>query len=357
MSNTSKYLLLDIGGSWIKGVAIDADAYESARINRDQFLALFENTRRVPSESDDASGHRFLAALKTLAEMCGSISSYKSVAISTAGVVSRCGSRIGKCNNHLAFSPDVSWPKDFQRFLGCPVTFINDGEAFMLGAAELGYVPRMGTVCALIVGTGLGCAVVKDRRWWRPHRRDPLLGSIWVPGGNYDSVVSASKLAEHDVNGDLVRCLSEPEYKAARENYWSDLAQIAVTSALLHGADKVLLGGGLCGAASAAKVDVQKEVSKYFTKLPSELDRWPELKVVAEGNLAQLIGTAALAYGHVKRSISSGLEKAKDSPHKNIWGNSERMDVVRRVGHREDALFLQERAMKDVLSPSKPSKY
>lgn len=304
MPNAGRHLLLDVGGTWIKGIAIDANAFKLIRQPncRSNFPAFFEGVKRVPSVAPgDTEG--FLAALRTLTEKCGPRTSYKSVVISTAGIVSPCGSRVGKCSPHLSFLLNASWRNDFEAFLGCPVTLINDGEAFMLGAAELGYVPRLGTVCALILGTGLGCALVRDGRWWRPQGTQPLPACLRVPGGNYDSWVSASKLAAHDPGGDLLRCLSDPEYKAVRDAYWAGLAQVVISTSSLYGADKLLLGGGLCTAAALAKIDIKAEISKHFVELPPELNHWPELEVVSEGNMTQLIGAAALATGHVERTV------------------------------------------------------
>jgi len=172
-----------------------------------------------------------------------------------------------------------------------------------LGAAELGYVPRLGTVCALILGTGLGCALVKDGRWWRPQGTNPLPACIRVPGGNYDGWVSASKLAAHEPSGDLLRCLREPQYKEVRDAYWAGLAQVAISTSSLYGADKLLLGGGLCTAAALARIDIKAEISRHFVELPPELNHWPELEVVSEGNMTQLVGVATLATGYVERTV------------------------------------------------------
>ena len=77
MSNRGNYLLLDIGGTWLKGMAIDADEYESRRLLPKTLPGYFEQAHRVPSGADDPTGSRFVAALKSVAEKCGDTSSYK----------------------------------------------------------------------------------------------------------------------------------------------------------------------------------------------------------------------------------------------------------------------------------------
>jgi len=277
------HLVLDIGGSWIKGALVHGESWPDVPV-----------LKRVRAPESSAALH---ATLINFARECAAGKNVRSVVISTAGVVHSAGTHVVRCAEHLSFLRAPAWRDKLETALDCPVTMINDAEAFLLGAATLGKVPRIGTLCCLVIGTGLGCALTKDARFWRPHRVVPLLGSIRIGGTSFDALASASALATHEATNDLVICLKAAEFEKVRETYFADLAGIAVTAAILYGADRLLLGGGLCDAAALAELDVATTIRRHWKKLPPELDRWPEIEVVREGNAMQLIGAAALAVG------------------------------------------------------------
>lgn len=283
------YLLFDIGGTWIKCAAFDSGEYPRFL---DDPATLAGRIRRAASPP---GAKEFLTALMDLAAECAEGRTISSVVLSTAGIVHPSGKRLTACAGHLAFLRDSRWLCELESSLGCPASLINDAEAFLLGAAEMGYVPRLGTLCCLVIGTGLGCAVSKDARHWRPQRRPSLLGSIRCAGESFDSLASASRLAACDPGNDLSALLAKPEFSAARDGYFSRLSDILLTVAILHGADVLLIGGGLVDAARAAQFDLRAAIRQHWKQAPPELNRWPGLVVAVEGNTIPLIGTAALA--------------------------------------------------------------
>ncbi len=218
-------------------------------------------------------------------------------------MVHSSGTHVTLCADHLSFLRAPEWREDLESLLGCPVRLINDAEAFLLGAAVMGRVPRLGTLCCLVVGTGLGCALTKDARFWRPQRKAPLLGSVRIAGTSFDALASASALAANDPDRDLVKCLREPAHRAARDAYFSRLAEIVISAAILYGADRFLLGGGLCAAAEAAGVDASALVREHWGDLPPELKCWPDIEMAPGGNAVQLIGAAGLAQGSEERQL------------------------------------------------------
>ena len=250
--------------------------------------------RRVAAPKDSGRLHETLVAF---AQSCAGRKKIGSVAISTAGIVHSSGTHVTKCADHLAFLREPAWREKLEDSLGCPVVMINDAEAFLLGAAVTGRVPRVGTLCCLVIGTGLGCALAKDARFWRPQRIVPLLGSVRVGQTSYDAMASAAALAAHDPQGNLVNCLLDPQFAEVRDKYFADLAGIALTASILYGADHLLLGGGLCDAAREARFDLAVAIRRHWKEVPPELDAWPSLEVAAEGNLLPLIGAGALAEG------------------------------------------------------------
>ncbi len=219
-----------------------------------------------------------------------------SAVVSTAGILHPSGMRLIACADHLAFLRTPGWTEDLEKCLGCPVRLVNDAEAFLLGAAETGRVPRVGTLCCLVVGTGLGCAVSKDARHWRPEGRPSLLGSIRCGvHGSYDSLASASRLAKQDPGGSLINVLRDPEHAAARDAYFAGLSDILLSASILHQAGHLLLGGGLADAAREAGFDLREAIMRHWHQPPPELGFWPDLQIAGEGNVLSMIGAGALA--------------------------------------------------------------
>lgn len=298
------HLLFDIGGTWIKCTAFASGEY--ARFRAEPAML----SGRVRRAASPPGAKEFLAALLNLAEECAGGRAISSAVLSTAGIVHPSGTRLTACAEHLAFLRDSSWLCELESALGCPARLINDAEAFLLGAAERGYVPRAGTLCCLVVGTGLGCAVSRDARHWRPQRRPSLLGSIRCAGESFDSLASASRLAGNDPNNDLSACLAKPEHALARDRYFSSLSDIILTAAVLHDADVLLIGGGLVDAARAARFDLSTAIRNHWKQSPPELGRWPELVVAVEGNTLPLIGAAALAVADERPDPEQDLPSA-----------------------------------------------
>ncbi|CAN5461818.1 hypothetical protein BH09VER1_BH09VER1_25560 [soil metagenome] len=292
------HLVLDIGGSWLKGAAVDE------RIPEESLAGWTAEAGRIKRCPAPRNAGEISDALIALAKECREGRKLHSTVISTAGIVHPSGRQVVRCAEHLAFLREPGWVERLRETLDGPVTLINDAEAFLLGAAVLGHVPRRGTVCCLVIGTGLGCAIAKDGHLWRPQRSHPLLGSIRLDEGrSYDSLASAARLAACDPQGDLVRCLQAPEFQGERDRYFGNLAAIGVTATILYGADHLLIGGGLCDAAERAGLELRAEVQKHWRDLPPELGAWPQLEIVREGNAALLVGAAAFSAGMGAASV------------------------------------------------------
>ncbi len=69
----------------------------------------------------------------------------------------------------------------------------------------------------LPVGTGIGFSVWRNGRRWRPGKRFLLLGSIRTPSESFDSIVSATRLANPDENNNLINVLTNNSFKKERE--------------------------------------------------------------------------------------------------------------------------------------------
>jgi N-acetylmuramic acid 6-phosphate etherase len=213
------------------------------------------------------------------------------VVIATAGEVGPSGRDYRITASHLEILSRERWIEKLESELACSVSLINDADAFLLGLAMGGDLPRIGNIGVLPIGTGVGFSMVRDGRRWMPGRRLNFLGSILTPEGNYDEWASAVSAAER-VGGDLTKLFSD---ERALEPYLSALGRIIATAANLYFLNKIFVGGGLALAAHAAGFPLVKVLQAHMPLLPN-LPR-PEVEVVEQANLRTLQGALGLAAG------------------------------------------------------------
>jgi fructokinase len=139
---------IDLGGTKIEGVAIDADGQVRERT-------------RVPTPRGSYEGT--LAAIAELvARLEGNIGACCRVGIGMPGAVSPATGLIKNANSvWLNGKPFV---RDIERSLRRPVRVANDADCFTLSEATDGAGANGNTVFGVIIGTGTGGGIVVNRR-------------------------------------------------------------------------------------------------------------------------------------------------------------------------------------------------
>ena len=298
-------VVLDLGGTWMKGAAASAEAGRCGAPSR-------EGRRPNPlAEARDAA--EFAAAVADFCrELTGGIAPAAVVA-ATAGEVDAAGKGYLCAGAHLGVMGTAPWVEALAGLLGCPVTLINDAEAFLLGAAERGLVPADRNVGALVIGTGLGFAMTRLGRWWKPSRRLLHFGGTETPVGDYNYLLSAVR-----ATGDGVFAENGP----ARSKYIDALLEAVVTATHLFHLDTVLLGGGAVDAARVGGLDLVAAVGEHLERRLLPGYRRPHLIAVEGGNRAILEGGLALAAGnqaaeaarYTKKFGALATERTADGP-------------------------------------------
>lgn len=254
---------------------------------------VFSATQKAPSPLQaDGTADALADVLLKLADAqgLGQDDRPTSIAISTAGVVNDHGNAMEQCAPHLAPLLDPRWLNRLKhRFPNGPIILANDGDCALLGAAEAGYLQGAQSIGLMVVGTGLGFCVWKNGRRWRPGRRYTLLGALSLGGRNGDQVASASALANHAPDGNLIAVLNEPVYQELRDRYVQDFAHLVQSATTLYQLDEVAIAGGLVDAANLAGFDLAQHLENA---LPPEA---PKISVLQDGNILQLRGAFALA--------------------------------------------------------------
>ena len=294
------YIGIDIGGSWLKGVALELN--QGITISEIPNLLkqhpVFKVKSRLGIGSETAE---FIEALSELLSLLlNADQKVGAIGISTAGVVDYSGSKMLIASSHLKALTDNRWINYLETRFSVPVTLINDADAASIGAAASGYLSGFITIGVMPIGTGLGFTVWRNGRKWTPDFAIPLFGCTYTPEGYYDEIASVSALAALDPGKDLSTIFVRDEYKENRERYIKNLAGIISTSALLYGTNKILIGGGLAEAVSAVGFPLADSLKQVLikTNLLSTAD--VEIEVMPEGNFLPLLGAVLLAIGQEK---------------------------------------------------------
>jgi N-acetylmuramic acid 6-phosphate etherase len=278
---TEVILALDLGGTWMKGCA-------SPRTEEAPFPAYEIKRLRTPIEGSRDT-EEFASAVTAFCHDLAGGHPIREVVASTAGEVDAQGKRYLCAGAHLGVMGSTPWVDHLEVRLSCPVTLINDAEAFLLGAATRHLVPDQGAVGALVIGTGLGFAMARDARWWRPNRRLIHLGAITCVEGDFNRMVSAVEASKEGVFSEGAPGLTA---------YLDRLAVAIATAVNLFHLDTVLLGGGGVDALQSTGVDWLGELKNA---LPARLlpgTAPVSLVPVAQANQVILEGTLALARGN-----------------------------------------------------------
>lgn len=285
------YLAIDIGGTWIKGMI----SYEKDILGFENHSKIVKVRSRLTEGSDV---NDFIRALEELLQATNlPLDEIDGIGISTAGVVNYHGSKLVLCAAHLEALKSDLWIQYLRSATSATtIRLINDADAAAIGAAQLGYIVGKHTYAVIPIGTGIGCTIIRNGRRWTPNGVLPLIGSIYIPGGTYDKLASASALENKEINGRLEQIFKDERYKTVRMEYLNHLSGIMKTVQVLYGVDRILLGGGL--AEAAFKCGFEHILYKELTNMDPDL----HLHILCEGNNLPLYGALYLAIGEAYTS-------------------------------------------------------
>ena len=139
---------IDLGGTKIEGLALDADGRELAR-------------RRVPTPQGDYAGTvRAIAALVAAIE--AEAGGRGTVGVGIPGALSRVTGLVKNANSTCLIGQPLR--QDLERALGREVRLANDANCFALSEATDGAARGARVVFGVILGTGVGGGIVVDGR-------------------------------------------------------------------------------------------------------------------------------------------------------------------------------------------------
>lgn len=145
----TQYLVLDIGGTFIKYAIMDAEAH-------------FIEQGKVPAVTDSEEGT--LAALAGVREAVSDYD-YEGVAISMPG---RIDTAAGIAHTGGAFRWILEYPaaERYGAVFGKPCTIANDGKCAAYAESWMGALADIDSGAVLVLGTGIGGGIVLNNKVW-----------------------------------------------------------------------------------------------------------------------------------------------------------------------------------------------
>ncbi len=261
MAHASLRIGIDLGGTKIEALALGPDGVELAR-RRVATPRIYEQTVGLL--------RGLVSALEAEAGAKTGVAGRASVGVGIPGTLSPATGLVKNANS--TWLNGRPFDKDLQEALGRPVRIVNDANCFALSEATDGAAANADVVFGVIIGTGVGGAVVVDKRvleglqrvggeWG--HNPLPWPGDDERPGpecfcgkrGCLETFVSGPGLAR-DHEGVTGEALSTHEIaeraadgdagaRASYDRYVSRLARGLATVVNVVDPDVVVLGGGM----------------------------------------------------------------------------------------------------------------
>lgn len=305
-----KYLAVDIGGTRIKATIGRGERLSDSRdINQLQ-------VKSMPSPLRQSSSGKSLCEiiLRMVEEFGTAAHQIGGIGISTTGMVDYAGTKILNATGRLKLFETQAWKEILEDAFKCSVHLVNDADAATIGLSEVGRLRGNKIIGVMPIGTGVGFTVWNNGRRWRPGGNYTLLGSVVTPLGNYDSIVSASTLANKDPDSRLTTVLTAPEFAPDRKAYLQNLAPVIVTGGILYSLDEVIVCGGLADAAHSCDFPLEEQLRFYVGETSNDLIKPLHVHMNEFGNKLQLVGALALARGEaITREKTTSLRGLRSS--------------------------------------------
>lgn len=288
-----KYIGIDIGQTWIKGIVIDENVSfgDISSESRKFDIVKIKNVIHYNYSIGEWIAF-FKEIIKKLKVHAGEI---RGLGISTSSVVNYSGTEILESPEFLSVLRSKRWNRILEKELKCKITLINDADATAISLAEIGALEGHRTIGVAPGGTEFGFTVWRNGRLWLPGKRYTLMDSIGISIGSFAAITNAEKSAELDENSVLIRLLTHSSFEENREHYFKNLTRIIHNVSIIYNLDKIIICGGLSDAARLCDFPLVQTIKSYLHYIVPELGPSFEISVSRGGNRLQLIGALLLA--------------------------------------------------------------
>lgn len=281
-----KYLVFDMGGSSIKYGLLTKDG------------DILENSSFKTPETLEELYQKILGIKNQYEKECIS-----GVALSCPGAVDSEGGTIGGASAvPYIHGPNIK--NDLKNLLGLEVELENDANCAALAEVWLGEAKENNDVVFIVIGTGVGGAIVKDKKIHKGKHlhagefgimyfeSEPGVPGTWGTVSMGQLVIRLSKKLGREVDGIEIFRLAEEEKNdivlEELDRWYSNLAKGIFSIQYVYDPEKIVIGGGI-----SAKHEILVEIRKKIAEIMSYIDVakiCPDIQVCKFSNNANLIG-------------------------------------------------------------------
>jgi glucokinase len=284
---------VDLGGTKIMTGAIDF---------KGTVLQSPIKTPTIGSDTSDAILNRIITAIeKTMSSLNMTTGDIAGIGIGSTGPLDIDAGLILECPQlpNMHFFP---LRKTIQDYFGIPVIINNDANCLIYGETVFGAAADKRNVVGFTLGTGIGCAVIIDKKllngstgtaaeiWISPYRSGII--EDFVSGSGVSKIYKS--ISGRDKTSLEVYNLAMQGEKLALQT-WSKFGQhLAVPIAWavnLIDPEMVLLGGSISAAYPFFKSSLEEHLRKWICPVPAERTKVIPAKL---GDNAGFIGAACL---------------------------------------------------------------
>ena len=295
-----KYLVLDIGGTFVKYAIMDENA-------------TFIEQGKVPANT--SSEEHMIASLEEVHKTVGD--DYEGVAISMPG---RIDTARGWAYTGGAFTWLHDYPaaEKYGAIFGKPTTIANDGKCAAIAESWSGALSDVDSGAVLVLGTGVGGGIVLDGKVWMGCSGGA--GELSWFGANFDGLrdleafphhmadVWCGRISSATITGQFAKAkgsnkpsgvvlfdayeAGDPDAVAIIEEYAVQAAAGIFSLQCVLDLPRYAIGGGISARPEATSVIRDKLNEIYDTKKGIPFSR-PEVVTCKFGNEANLIGALA----------------------------------------------------------------
>lgn len=287
-----KILVFDIGGTSIKyGYCQDG---------------VLAEVKEIPTEAKKGGRH----IMDTLVSLIGAQDGYDAIGISTAGQVNAQEGYIIYANENIPAYAGIQIRRELEERFHVPVAVENDVNAAAMGEAIYGAGRAYPDFLCLTYGTGVGGAIVRDRKIYHgssfsaaefgaivTHAEEKLTGSSFFDGcyERYASTTGLVQMAKaYDPSLDngrkIFARLDDPKVRELLDR-WVDEIMLGLSS-LTHIFNPacIVLGGGIMVQPLILEL-IREKIHRYIMPSFAHVD----IRPAELGNSAGLLGAFYLA--------------------------------------------------------------
>lgn len=287
-----KILVFDIGGTSIKyGYCQDG---------------VLAEVNEIPTEAKKGGRH----IMDTLVSLIGAQDGYDAIGISTAGQVNARDGYIIYANENIPAYGGTQIRRELEERFHVPVAVENDVNAAAMGEAIYGAGRAYPDFLCLTYGTGVGGAIVRDRKIYHgssfsaaefgavvTHAEDKLNGSSFYDGcyERYASTTGLVQMAKAydpalDNGRKIFARLDDPKIREILDR-WTDEIMLGLSS-LTHIFNPacIVLGGGIMVQPLIMEL-IREKVNRFIMPSFAHVD----IRPAELGNSAGLLGACYLA--------------------------------------------------------------